>query len=51
LDPKVFHIFDASLQKSPKRLTNPLEMEALYGFMGKSWEDMGIPSGKHTNSY
>ena len=21
------------------------------GFMGKSWEYMGIPSGKHTKSY
>ena len=25
--------------------TYPLEMEVLYGFMGKSWEYMGIPSG------
>ena len=24
----------------------PLEMEVLYGFMGKSWEYMGIASGK-----
>ena len=31
--------------------TYPLEMEVLYGFMGKSWEYMGIPSGKHTKSY
>ena len=23
----------------------------LYGFMGKSWEYMGLPSGKHTKSY
>ena len=22
-----------------------LKMEALYGFMGKSWEYMGLPSG------
>ena len=28
--------------------TYPLEMEVLYGFMGKSWEYMGIPSGKLT---
>ena len=32
-------------------LTNPLEMEVLYGFMGKSWEDMGIPSGNLFHSY
>jgi hypothetical protein len=25
--------------------TYPLEMEVLYGFMGKSWEYMGLPSG------
>ena len=24
-------------------------MEVLYGFMGKSWEYMGIPSGKLKN--
>ena len=35
--------------------TYPLEIDVLYGFrweyMGKSWEYMGIPSGKHTKSY
>ena len=28
-----------------------LEMEVLYGFMGKSWEYMGIPSGNLFHSY
>jgi len=26
-------------------------MEVLYGFMGKSWEYMGIPSGNLFHSY
>ena len=34
-----------STQEHVNPRTYPLEMEVLYGFMGKSWEYMGIPSG------
>ena len=36
-------IVDFTIKNCHLYRTYPLEMEVLYGFMGKSWEYMGIP--------
>jgi hypothetical protein len=44
-------IVDFTIKNCHLYRTYPLEMEVLDGFMGKSWEYMGIASGNLSHNY